>query len=316
MTAVRVPWSSASFLAYLGGFTILFAVATLLTLEGSEHGAGRLVLWAAILFLGLSAAAYAAKRTGHHVTAGLLALSAVAGFVVFFGALLDWFGWLSEVDSDSAFGGFRFWFLVLQLAVVVAAAVALRIFRFPLLTLFLAASSWFFVTDLISNGGNWSAIVTIGFGLALLLAGIAVDDGPSRPFGFWLHVVAGLTIGGGLLWFFHDGGFDWVLVAVFSVLYIAIGDRLMRSSWVVLGGWGVLQVASYFATKWSDQLVFLWFFGAFYLFPFTSESFLDEPGSRTWPGPLVFAVTGLLFIGIALWMARRRRDTIPSAELL
>jgi hypothetical protein len=315
VNAVRVPWSSASFLVYLGGITILFAVATLLTLEGSEHGAGRLVLWATLVFLGLSAAAFAAKQRGHQVTAGLLALSAVAAFLVFFGALLDWFGWLSSLDEDSVFGGFRFWFLVLQLAVVVAAAVALRIFRFPLLTLFVAAGSWFFVTDLISNGGNWSAIATIAFGLVLLLAGIAVDDGPSRPFGFWLHIVAGLTIGGGLLWFFHDGGFDWVLVAVFSFLYIAIGDRLMRSSWVVFGGWGLLQVASYFATKWSDQLVFLFFFGAFYLFPFAPESF-DESGRNSWAGPLVFAVTGAVFIGIALYLARRRRDAIPAAELL
>ena len=119
------------------------------------------------------------------------------------------------------FEGFRFWLLVLELAAIVASAVALRLFEFPLLVLLLAASSWFFVTDLISGGGDWTAIVTIAVGLMFLLAAIAVDDGPSRPFGFWLHVAAGLTIGGGLLWFFHDGRFDWILIGLVGLLYIA-----------------------------------------------------------------------------------------------
>ena len=83
-----------------------------------------------------------------------------------------------------------------------------------------------FLFDLLSNGGGWAAIVSIAVGLTFLLAGIAVDDGPSRPFGFWLHVAAGLAIGGGLLWFFHDGDFDWIVIAIAGLVYIAFGDRL------------------------------------------------------------------------------------------
>ena len=52
------------------------------------------------------------------------------------------------------FRGFRFWLLVLELATVVAAAVALRRFRFPLLVFVVAAAIWFFVVDLISGGGG------------------------------------------------------------------------------------------------------------------------------------------------------------------
>lgn len=315
MTAVRVPWSSASFLAYLGGLTILFAVVLLLAIEGDEHGAARLVLWAAVVFAALSGPAFLARLAGHFVTAGLLALSSVVAFVIFLGALLTWFGWLSDIEDGSAFGGFRFWLLFLELAALVAAVVALRIFRFPLLVSLVAGTSWFFVTDLISNGGDWTAIVTILVGLVLLLAGIAVDDGPSRPFGFWLHVVAGLTVGGGLLWFFRDGHFDWILIGVAGLLYIALGDRLMRSSWVVFGGWGLLQVASHFAIKWSDSYLFL--IGTFYLFPFSAGG-IDEPGTSNhqWVGPIVFAVTGAVFIGMALFLARRRRDATPGAELI
>src|SRR5205823_8387268 len=139
--------------------------------------------------------AFLSKRAGRLVTAGLYALSAVAAFVVFFGALLDWFGWLPDINNGSAFGGFRFWLLVVELSIVVASAVALRIFRFPLLVLVVAASAWFFVTDLVSGGGDWSAIVTIAYGLALLAVAMGYDNRGSRIYGFWLHVVAGLPLG-------------------------------------------------------------------------------------------------------------------------
>jgi hypothetical protein len=126
-------------------------------------------------------------------------------------------------------------------------------------------------------------------------------------------VVSGLTIGGALLWFFHEGDFDWILIAIAALLYISLGDRLMRSSWVVLGAWGFLQSTSHFAEKWSD----LTSFGLFYLFPFSTnfDSGFEEH-YRPWAGPLTFAVVGFFFIGIALFLARRRRDVIPAAELL
>jgi hypothetical protein len=315
--AVRVPWSSASFLVYLGGLTILGAVGSLLNAEADQRGSAGLVGWALLVFLGVTAFALYARGRGHRVTAGLLALSAVASFVVLLGALLDWFGWLAPVD-DSPFRGFRVSLLFLELALVVAAAVAMRLFEFPLLVFVVAAGTWFFLTDLLSGGGDWSAVVTLLVGLGLLAAAVTVDFADARPYGFWLHVAAGLTIGGGLLWFFHDSTFDWILIGIAGLLYVWLGDRLMRTSWAVLGAWGMLQTASYFAAKWSDISLYVFFFPFFYLAPFVvfSEYDGDDRQVHQWAGPLVFAVTGLVFIGIALFIARRRRDAIPAAELL
>ena len=312
MNAVRVPWSSASFLVYLGGLTIFFAIVGLLSIASDEHSSGGLVFWALLVWAISSGLAFLSKWTGHVVTAGLFALSGVASFVVLLGALLDWFGWLP--DTDSAFSGFRVWFLVLELAAVVSSAVALRIFRFPPFVFGVAATTWFFVTDLISGGGDWSAIVTIAYGLVLLTIAVSVDAGGSRVNGFWLHVASGLAIGGGLLWFFHDGDFDWILIGIAALLYIALGDRLTRSSWVVLAAWGLLQVATHFAEKWAD-VSFLGFFPAgLILFPFLWLSGLgfSEEGQNEhqWAGAFSYAVLGLLFI------ARRRREAIAGAELL
>lgn len=316
MTAVRVPWSSASFLVYFGGLTILLAIVGLLGIASDEHAGGGLALWALLVWAVLSALALIAKWTGHFVTAGLLALSGVVSFVWLLGALLDWFGWFP--DTDEAFSGFRFWFLVLELAAVVASVVALRIFRFPPFVFAVAATTWFFVTDLISGGGDWSAIVTIAYGLVLLAVAVSVDAGGSRVYGFWLHVASGIAIGGGLLWFFHDGDFDWIVIAVAALLYIALGERLMRSSWVVFAAWGLLQVTTHFAEKWAD-ISFLAFFPiTYFLFPFFgySDFFEEEQKSHQWAAAFSYAVLGLIFIAIALVIARRRREAIAGAELL
>jgi hypothetical protein len=313
---VRAPWSSASFLVYTGGLTILGAVVSLLSVQSSDHGAGGFVFWALLVLVVTSFSAFAFRRRGHFVTAGVLALSSVGAFVVFVGALLDWFGWLPHVDSLS-FRGFHFWFLVLELLVAVTAAFALRTFGFPLLVFVIATASWFFATDLISNGGDWSAIVSIAAGLVLLVIARRMDARGSTVRAFWVHVVAGLTIGGGLLWFFHEGDFDWALVALAGLIYVAVGDRLLRSSWVVLGAWGILQSTAHYADKWSD-VGEVFFFPFFFLFPF-SISFDGEYGQDSgheWAGPLVFVGGGLILIAVALLLARRRRGVVPAAELL
>jgi hypothetical protein len=315
VNALRVSWSHASFLVYLGGLTILASMLAFLSVEAAENGSAGLVGWSSLVFVLLALLALLSKRSGRLVTAGLYALSAVAAFVVFFGALLAWFGWLPGTNGGP-FEGFRFWLLVLELSLVIAAAVALRIFRFPLLVFLLAASAWFFVTDLLSGGGDWSAIVTIAYGLALLAVAVASDSGGSRIYGFWLHVVAGLTIGGGLLWFFHDGDWDWVIIGIAALAYVLLGDRLSRSSWVVLAAWALLQVTTHFAAKWAEVGVFLYFPLDFLLFPFLGFSGFEQGHEHPWAAALSYAILGLVFIVIAQLLARRRREAIPAAELL
>ena len=96
MTAVRVPWSSASFLAYLGGFTILFATGSLLSVQSSDHGAAGLVLWALLSSWPGRGRVGGSRAAAISSTAGLLALSVVISFVTLLGALLDWFGWFPD----------------------------------------------------------------------------------------------------------------------------------------------------------------------------------------------------------------------------
>jgi hypothetical protein len=313
-TAVRVPWSGAAFLAYLGGITVLLATGALLGVLASEHGSGGFALLALLILAVSVLLSFGGLIARHRLAAGLFALTTVLSFVVFVGSLMSWIGWLDDVNLD--FQGFDLARLFLALVLVVASAFALAVFRFPLLVLVLTAATYFFVTDLISNGGDWSAIVSILVGLVLFAAAVGVDLGESSRYGLWLHVVAGVIVGGGLLWFFHDGDVDFILVAIVALAYMAIGDGLMRSSWTVLGAWGILQTAEHFAAKWSTIGDVFFFFLPFPFFPFQDGSFDEQPAAHEWAGALVFIAAGLVFVAIALMLAQRRRDTVPAAELI
>jgi hypothetical protein len=315
MPAVRSPWTSASFLVYAGAFTVLFGAVWWLSVLGGDSGKGGFVGWSALALVLLAVLAVGFKRAVRPVAAGLFAFCAVVAFAVFLGAIENWRGWLPESEDDSPFEGFRLGVLLLALLTAAAAAVALRVFRFPLLVAILAFSLWFFVTDLVSNGGDWSAIVTTSLGLVLLAVGIVIDDGPLRPYGFWVHVAAAVAIGGGLLYFSHESDGDWILIALAGLVYIAVADRLARSSWAVLGAWGLLQATTHFAEQWASQeflFPLFYFVPFFFLFAFGGESLPSENPEHEWAGPLLYVALGLAFVMIGLVLAHRRRAQSPD----
>ena len=205
MDVVRAGWASASFLAYTGALTILLAAVWLESTLSDRYEAAAFVGWSALVLAGAAACAFAARRRERPLLAGLFAFVSVALFAVFVAALEDWFGWLSH---DSPLHGFHLSLLLLEVLTVIAALWALHIFHHPLLVLAAAGVGWFFVTDVLSSGGNWSAWVTLLFGLFLL----PIALGANPVYGFWLNVVSGVTIGGALLWFWHSGDWHFILI--------------------------------------------------------------------------------------------------------
>ena len=94
-----------------------------------------------------------------------------------------------------------------------------------------AVVGWFFVIDLVSNGGNWTVVVTLVVGLAYL----AVGSISRTPSSFWLHLVGGLLIGGRSFTGRTRRDGDWAVVSVVAFLFVAIAYVTKRSSWAVLG---------------------------------------------------------------------------------
>lgn len=292
MDAIDPRWSSWSYLLYAGALVLLGAAAALLSFLSSQHGRGVYVLFSFLVFLAFAVVAGGLRRSGGHpIAAGLFAFVGVGLFAAFVLALWLWFGWLPASTSETLFSGFHPGRLSYVLVVLVAAAVALRTFRFPLLMLVVVQTTYVFVTDLISGGGDWSAVVTFLLGLVFLAWASVVDGGPNRPYGMWLHVGAGVAIGGSLLWFLHHGHFEWALIVVASLVYLWFADAFGRASWAVLGSVGILAAATHYTTSWSHAHI--------------STSGASTGGSRAWVPAVVFGAAGALLFLAGGAIARR-----------
>src|SRR5262249_652693 len=140
---------------------------------------------------------------------------------------------------------------LLELLVLAAALVAMPVFRFPLLAAVATLVGWYFVTDVVSSGGNWSAVVSLFVGFMYLVVGVRVDRGAGRAYGFWLRAGAGLIVGGSLIFFWHSGDLRWALIAVGALGYAALARLTVRSSWAVLGAVGLFLAGGHFASEWT-----------------------------------------------------------------
>jgi hypothetical protein len=277
-------WSSAAFLVYTGGLTVLFAAVGSLSYLSDHYRSDAFVLWSLLVFGVLSAVAHGFRRRGRWVTAGIFAFATVISFGVLVGAFWSWFGWLGSTESP--FRGFDLGRLSLVLLTLVAAGRHLRRFRFPMIALIRLVLVWFFVTDLVSGGGSWSAVVTLVVGLVYL----AIGGGSERPTAFWYHVVSGALVAGSLLYWWHANDWNWALVAVAALVYVRIAALTGRSSWAVLGAAGLLAAAVHYTNDWTD-------------FSLSSEG-PEQP--RAWVPFLVFGVTGFFIVALGLIVARRR----------
>jgi hypothetical protein len=297
---VRKPtWSTSSFVLYVGAFTVLGAAAGALVFFSSRYGDAAFAAWTLLPLAVLYAIAHAFRRGGEWLSAGLFIVADMVVWIAFLGALESWWGWLPD-EQDAPFAGWHWGLWLLLVVTIVTAAVDLRQFRFPLLVIFPAALSWFLVVDVLSGGGSWAAVLTLILGLVYFAIGGSLDGGPGRPYGFWMHVAAGLLVGGALFYWWHSSTLDWALVAATGIVFVGLARATRRSSWAVLGIAGFLGATAYFAQKWSTGHGLLTLTGGY------------EPVEiRAWVPPLVFGVVGLFLVLLGL-SARERREE-PAA---
>jgi hypothetical protein len=283
---VKPVWKTSSFLVYAGGLTVLGAAIAALSYLSGHFGRGALTGWALLVFVVLSAIAHWFRRRGRWVAAGLFAFASVIAWGALIGIAWHWFGWLD--NWNSAFGGFSVAHLSLELLVLVAARDALRRFKFPFIRLISAVVWWFFVTDLVSNGGEWTYVVTLLVGLGYLVAG-SVSDQPSA---FWTHLVAGALIGATLLHWWHSSDTDWALISAVSLVYVGIAYATKRSSWAVYATIGFIGATIHylFSTASRHEIAG---------FPF------GVPSISGWAPSVAFACLGFWLVLLGL-VARRR----------
>lgn len=294
MQAVQPRWTTPTFLVYAGGLTLFFAASLFLTYEAGRHSRGIFTLVTLLLFLLGAVIVSGTLRRGLRITAGVLAFVDVFLWAIFVGTAWSWFGWLDLNADNGPFRGFHVGRLSWELLWLAGAVVATRLVRHPFALAQAVLVTWVFVTDLISGGGTWSAVVTILIGIAYTVWGVTTDATGNRALGFWPHVGAGLTIGGALIFLLHHGKWEWFVIALGGVGYVYLATLFRRSSWAVLGAIGIVLAAGY----WSYYLTH---FG-FVFFGDGDEGY----GARPWAPSVVFLVAGIVLVALGLAVARRR----------
>ncbi len=297
MDVVRPRWSSSSFLMYAGAFVVLFAMAALLTYLAAKHSDGGFFGWSLLIWVVIGAVAVGFELAGERVAAGLFAFVSLIAFAAAAGAFEDLIGILDDIDGGP-FDGFRIGLLLLDLIIITAGFILLARFQFPLLVLPVAFMGWFFLVDLVSGGGTWSAIVSIFVGLVFMLVGAAAD----RVYGMWIHVVAGLAIGGAFLYMWNSATWEWILIGLIALVFFLFAAAFDRSSYAVLGAIGLFAAWSYFVEKWTDAEVSNPLFEGVGSSGFTSET--GEPS--VWGAALLYALLGLVLVAIGFWLERRK----------
>lgn len=287
---VRKPtWTSASFLLYAGSLIVLASALGALLYLSTQYGQGALVAWTLLPLVVLSILANAFRGRGSWIAAGVFAFSAVFVWGVFWGAMFRWWGW-TPTNTSGPFDGLNWSVWLIALLVLAAAQAATLRFRFPLLVLYVVVSVYYIVVDLVSNGGSWTAVVTLLFGFAYFVRGVSLDGGAFEPYAFWYHAAAAVMIGGALLFWWHSSELEWALLATASVIYVWVAAATHRSIWAVLGLAGILAAATHWTAEWTAT-------------PFLSQ--FETP--RFWVPPLVFAVVGFFVVALGLIASRRDR---------
>jgi hypothetical protein len=288
---VRPTWTSGSFLVYTGGLMALAASGAWLAIIADDYGSGGFAGWTVLFWAVAEVIALMLLGSGRRLAAGVAAFVGLGLWTVMVGAFLEWWDWLP--DNDQPIQGFHLGTLFLELLVLLAAIVDLRIWRHPLIVAILAPAAWLFVTDVVSSGGNWTWVVTLLLGFLFFFVAIGLDAGDSRPYGFWVHVTAGLLIGVTFLNWWHTSDAEWAGIIIVGLAFIFVGAMLRRSSYGVLGVIGLIAATAHYA---GEETV--------------GDVLSGNPPTK-WALPVAFLCLGgfLLLLGL---MLHGRRDAEPD----
>jgi hypothetical protein len=234
-------WTSATFLVYAGGLTVLLGGLAALGYLSAAYGNFATAAWAFLVLAILYAIAHVLRLRDRPIAAGIFAFASVIAWGTFLVFLFRWFGWHGVTSSIKHFSLSR---LVLWLLILAAAFDDRRRFGFPFIRVISAVVGWLFVIDLITSGGSFTAAVTLLVGFAYLLWG-TINPNPSS---FWLHFVGGLLIGGSILYWCHTSDFDFAVVSVVSFVFVGIAYATKRSSWAVLGTIGFFAATNHYVS--------------------------------------------------------------------
>ena len=289
---IKPIWTSASFLVYTGGLTVLGGgIGALFYLSTQYPGDGQGTAWTLLILVVLYAIAHALRLRGRPIAAGIFAFASVIAWIIFVAVLFSWWGWTNGAFND--FGRWSWARLALELLILLAAWDDRRRFRFPFIGLVSAVVGWVFVIDVITAGGTFTQAVTLIVGLVYLVVGSI----SSKASAFWLHLVGGGLVGVPILVWCHTTDGDFAVVSFIALVFVAFAYWTSRSTWAVYATIGFFAAAVHYLVGSPTGIAR----GAVQGQP---------PNITTWSFPLAFGLLGFWLVLLGLLGSRRRQRVV------
>jgi hypothetical protein len=288
---------------YAGALIIISAMGLFTTLAFAQLGGGALVVIAVIYAVSFTLVGARLWRRDLHIPGGLLITVAVTMAPLFVFGVQDVLGWWTHAEPGN-YRDFYHWikasWLPMELATILAGLIALRFFRFPFLMAPIAFALWFMSMDLVPLifGENWSSweqrkIVSLWFGLAMLIVAWWVDVRARGDTAFWLHLFGLMAFWCGLSLMDSESEFSAAIYCLINIALLALAVFLQRRAYAVFGTLGVALYLGHLADEvFADSLLY----------------------------PFALSLVGLVIILAGLFYYRRQsvieqtlQDLLPSA---
>lgn len=275
---------------YLGALVVVSAMTWFMTLGWERFGGGGIfaisLVYAAAFVL---AGRWLWRERDLMVPGGLLVTAAVSMTPLAVYGLEKMTGlWLQGVPGqyEDFYAYIEGGWFPMEVWTVGAGLLALKYFRFPFLMAPITFALWFMSMDLtpLLYGRSYYEesgyqVVSLVFGLAILVGSYLVDRRTQRDYAFWGYLFGTFAFWGGLTLLEGGGELSWFLYGLLNVGLMILSVLLQRRVFVVFGAIGVFGYVGHLAWEiFADSLLF----------------------------PFVLSAAGLAIIALGILYARNR----------
>jgi hypothetical protein len=260
-TSSRPRFDSVHVAYYGGALIVIAAMAWFLNIAWEQLGGIALSLIAAAYAIAFWWAGDSLWKNGLKVPGGLLFTMAVCMTPLAVLGVEYGLGWWPQGHLEP----YRDYFdvdhqnrIAMEIATVVAGAVALRYRPFPFLTMPIAVAAWFMSMDVAEivigvNGYSWPTrrLVTVWFGLVMLLVSYLADlrNRSRENYAFWGYLSGLTTFWVGLTLMDSDSEVSRFLYFALNVALIALSVLLRQRVFIVFGTLGALGYLGHLAYR-------------------------------------------------------------------
>ncbi len=263
----RVAFTGINVTYYIGSLIVISAMTWLATEAFSKYSSLgllciSLVYFSAFLLVGIKLI----NKRETYIPGGLVLTIAVFMVPLAIFSVQKYFDLWVDTDPGNYSDYFQWikggWFFM-ELGTIIASVFFLYFFGFPLLTFPLAFTLWFLSMDLTplffdtKFSFDERKIVSLYFGLSMLLFTYFIDKKTRKDYAFWLYLFGLISFWGGLTLLNSDSELNKFLYFCINLVLILIAVLFNRIVFIVFGGFGCLAYLFHLSEKmFKDSILF------------------------------------------------------------